>query len=183
MDVESYHDKMASSDNGSNEQAEADDSPWEISSNSDDEDDYCSNKFPGTQITTTNNQEHSQLMLVVQRPNKEMPNLLESIGFVISCLYQLPLTRVATLHPFKQKSLSIDTKIRQSYDLRYVEGIFPHLAPNVAKRIAIMISRHRLRISSQLSGEDSDSLNSSCSHVEFDPLITRQIREADAARK
>lgn len=197
------------SDDGSDEQGKANDSPWEISSISDDEDDdeddyegddekndgdneeynntrhpkttKPSDTSPGTQLTITNSQEYSQMMLIFQTPNKEMPQLLESISFVINCLHQSPLRRNSLLDQIGPKNLSIDARLHHSSDLRYVKEMFSQLGPNVAIRISRMIAHHLL-IHNPLPRKDIDSLESSYTRDESEPLLTKQVPGAGTAR-
>lgn len=196
MNPKPYPNQVASSDDGSDEQSDADDSTWEISSISDDEEDdgdsdeftdknylkaaEASDTSPSTRLTTTNSQEYSQFMLLVQKPNKEMPQLLESINFVISCLYQLPFLRVAPHNRFTPINLSM---VATSHDREYIKRIFPHLGPKVATRIGKIISCHRLQFRNLPLREVQECLEFLYSQSEFDPLPMRQIPEAGTDRK
>jgi hypothetical protein len=134
--------RQAESDN----ETETDDSPWEISSSSEDDDQSdpggsskhakgCDG-FENAHLTTTGP------LLLVQKPTMEIPQLLESIKFTVTCLYKIPIRRPAPLDRLKLKS-SIDASFYQPFDVLYVKDKFPKLDPKVATRLGKMISRRR----------------------------------------
>lgn len=199
VDLNPHSDKTASSNDDSDEQTDADDSTWEISSISDDgDDDGDSNEFndekdekaakapdtsPSTTIITANSQEYSQLMLLAQKPNKEMPQLLETVNFVVGCLWQLPFLHVTPLNRSRLENLSNVADLHQSDDLKHIMSNFPDLGPKVAARIQKIISFHRLQIQNQSSIEDTEGLETPYPHDKFNPFHVRQISEAETTQK
>jgi hypothetical protein len=136
----------------SDEQVETDDSPWEVSSSS--EDDHSESGHPRIfvqrQSASSSTQqkespgmkERSSLILLVQRPTTEMPRLLESIKFTVNCLYKIPIRRPAPIDRAKRNE-SLDTSCYQPFDILYVKDKFPRLNESVATRLGKMISRRR----------------------------------------
>ncbi|KAF8535327.1 hypothetical protein BDD12DRAFT_797171 [Trichophaea hybrida] len=110
-------------ENDSDEQDEADDSPLEISSSSGDEDQPDSRHRPKLQIT-------------------EMPQLVKSIKFTITCLYKMPIRQPAPLDRLEEKP-SVKASFYQHFNVLYVKDKFPKLDPKVATRLGKMISRRR----------------------------------------
>lgn len=199
LDLNPDPNQIAYSDDDSDEQNDTDDSTWEISSISDDgDDDGESNElndkkyttaaeapdtFPTRRVTTTNSQQPSQLIFLVQKPNKELPQLLETINFVVSCLYQLPFRHVTPRNRSRQGNLSMIADLHQSDDLNYIMCKYPNLGPKVAARIKKIIYFHRLQILNESPNEDVKGLGSTYPYVELGPLLMGQISEAETARK
>lgn len=154
-DPNSQSNPIVLSKDSSNQQDESDDSPWEISASSDDNDDdeepspkkqskpldKC-DEFHTTQGNTVKDQQPRQAVSLVQKPTSEMPNLVESIDFVVVCLYKIPIRRPAPLDRLKQKT-SVETSFYQHFDILYVKDKFPKLELNVATRLGKMITRRR----------------------------------------
>ncbi|KAI9769209.1 MAG: hypothetical protein M1840_004338 [Geoglossum simile] len=156
-------DPTTSSEDDPDDQVGADDSPWEISSDSGDEeqlDPKGSTQLtrkcgaPSAQAATTGTQDSDSTMLLVQRPTMEMPQLLESLKFTIACLYKLPIRRPAPLDRLKQKS-SIDASFYQPFDVLYIQDKLPQLDLKVATRLGKMISRRRQLLFYLISHEKS----------------------------
>lgn len=140
-------------------QDETDDSPWEISASSDDEEsdlkkqpkslDKC-DEFQTPGRGSARNRQSNHATVLVQKPNFEMPNLLESIDFVVICLYKMPIRRPAPLDRLNQKA-SVDASYYQPFDVLYIKDKFARLDSNVATRIGKMITSRRQLLFSRLS--------------------------------
>jgi len=75
-------------------------------------------------------------------PILELPRLVESIKFTITCLYRLPIRRPAPLDRIKHRT-SIDSAVYQHFDVLYVKDKFPNLQLQAATRLGKMITRRR----------------------------------------
>jgi hypothetical protein len=75
--------------------------------------------------------------------------LLESVGYIVSCLWKLPLRRLAppdlVLQPFEEQTL----------DVRHVWYMFPAIDDRVATRLGRLISRRRRSIRIRKINEDA----------------------------
>lgn len=133
----------------------SDDSPWEISSESSEDDDNrptktkptakasvgadptdtseppAGSKFPGPRLTSLG-----------RVPTSEVPRLLESMKFTISCLYRMPIRKPAPLDRLKGKT-SLDMSCYQHFDVLYIRDKFPEIDINLATRLGKMITRRR----------------------------------------
>jgi hypothetical protein len=137
-----------SSDTDADEQEAIDDSPWEISSNSSDGNQPTQgnrsktkeshDSAPSEQFSTATN----PLILLGQKPTMEMPRILQSIKFTITCLYKLPIRHPAPLDRLKHKT-SIDASFYQHFDVLYVKDKFPQLDLDIATRLGKLITRRR----------------------------------------
>lgn len=112
-----------------------------------------------------------------------MPQLLETINFVVSCLYQLTFLHVTPRNRSTHELLSMAADLNQSDDLKYIMCNFPNLGPKIAARIKKIIFFHRLQIQNESSNEDIKGLESPYPHVKFNPLLMRQSRKAKTDRK
>ncbi|CAN9385388.1 unnamed protein product [Alternaria alternata] len=117
---------------------EFEDSPWEVSSDS-------SN---GSKISSQHQPTHqrsNQLrpgLSVSHNPASNMSRLVESIRFIINCLYRLPIRKPAPLDRIEHR-ISTDSALYQHFDVLYVKDKFPHLEHQVATRLGKMITRRR----------------------------------------
>ena len=137
----------------SDEETEAEDSPWEISSSSDDE--------AGPRDRPEHVEEHGTTFtvrllateinksspIVVQEPIGEAAKLLQSIKFTITCLYRMPIRRPAPLERLNDRREESDKSHYLQFDIRYVKDKFPMLDSEVATRLGKMISRRRQLLS------------------------------------
>jgi hypothetical protein len=72
----------------------------------------------------------------------EMPRILESITFMITYLYKLPIRHAATLDRLTNK-VPIDASPYQHFDVLYVMDKFPRLDRDIATHLGKLISRRR----------------------------------------
>ncbi|GFF56548.1 putative Pfs, NB-ARC and TPR domain protein [Aspergillus udagawae] len=131
---------------------ETDDSPWELSSDSSDGNQSAPNdekkthaiygERTGMGLERTEELAPNPIILLGRSPTLEMPRILESIKFTITCLYKIPIRRPAPLDRLKTKP-SIEASFYQHFDVLYVMDKFPHLDRHVATRLGKMISRRR----------------------------------------
>lgn len=128
----------------------AEDSPWKISSESSkggspllegkkSEPGVQKREFP---MALPKSNASSTLMHLGRTPQLEVPRLLESIKFTVSCLYRLPIRKPAPLDRLKHKS-SLESSYYQHFDVLYVKDKFPGLNSTVAVRLGKMITRRR----------------------------------------
>jgi hypothetical protein len=118
-----------------------DDSPWEISSDSDEAEE---NLKPSSSARSTRPPQSTK------RPEKhlleksELKQLLASIRLSIACLYKLPLRRPAPMDRLADNSTE-EVSHYSSFDLSYVRNKFPdeRVAAEVTLRLAKMITRRR----------------------------------------
>ncbi|KAI5805712.1 hypothetical protein EDC01DRAFT_725289 [Geopyxis carbonaria] len=109
------------------------DSPWEISSSEDEDDNLLAGGGKQTGFQVDRN------LLLVQEPN--LPQLLSSIAFAITCLYKTPIRRPAPVD--RIKTMPTAESSYQDYDILYVKDKFPKLDTEVATRLGKLISRRR----------------------------------------
>ena len=143
--------ESSSSSTSEADEEEEDDSPWEISSDS------CgdSGAFQRTKQLQDNVKENSvpevaasldlpphPIIKLGRTPTLEMPRLLESIKFTISCLYRIPIRTPAPFDRLKHKT-SLESSCYQHFDVLYVRDKFPKLDTDVAIRLGKMITRRR----------------------------------------
>jgi hypothetical protein len=141
-------DQMTSTDNDpDDEQGENEDSPWELSSDSSND-----NSPPYVTTDKASSAIVSSSPLSKPRPVLEMPRIFDSINFTITCLYKLPIRRPAPLDRLKHKT-SIEASCYQPFDILYVMDKFPQLNHDVAGRLGKMIS-HRRQILSYRESHD-----------------------------
>jgi hypothetical protein len=123
---------------------EFEDSPWEISSDS-------SNGDGSSLQHWQTYQKPDEPRVPCRSPSKttarcspilELPRLVESIKFTITCLYRLPIRRPAPLDRIKHRT-SIDSAVYQQFDVLYVKDKFPNLQLQAATRLGKMITRRR----------------------------------------
>jgi hypothetical protein len=121
------------------EGSDVDDSPWEISSESDEELAlHTSPQQPSTQTRTA----PAALISEVGKSQHSSTASLESIQFIISCLWRLPIRRPAQLDRIRE-GLGSETSPYDPFDLMHVKNKFPTVDERLASRLAKMISRRR----------------------------------------
>lgn len=145
-----------------------DNSPWEISSNSSDGNQSGSKdntkthaiyeEPAGMGLGRTEEPAPNPIILLGQSPTLEMPRILESIKFTITCLYKIPIRRPAPLDRLKTKT-SIEASFYQHFDVLYVMDKFPHLDRHVATRLGKMISRRRQMLAYRQSHDQNLDTN------------------------
>lgn len=77
-----------------------------------------------------------------QLPSQELPRLLASIKFVISCLYRIPIRKPAPFDRLKDETL-LEWSCYQHFDVLYVRDKFPLIDSAIASRLGKMITRRR----------------------------------------
>jgi hypothetical protein len=128
-----------SSPSEADEEEDAENSPWDISSSSSGDSNACHGAIqPAVSFGT----DSGLIAKLGQTPSHEMPRLLASISFVVICLHRISIRRPASLDRFKDKTL-IDSSSYQQFDMLYVKDKFPLLDPDVATRLGKMITRRR----------------------------------------
>jgi hypothetical protein len=129
---------------------EFEDSPWEISSDSSNGDGsslqhwqtYQKPNEPRVPCRSPSKTTARSELSVGCSPILELPRLVESIKFTITCLYRLPIRRPAPLDRIKHRT-SIDSAVYQHFDVLYVKDKFPNLQLQAATRLGKMITRRR----------------------------------------
>ena len=133
------------------EEEEGDDSPWEISSDSCGDsgafqrmkrlqDNVKENGVP--EVAASSDLPPHPIIKLGRTPTREMPRLLESIKFTISCLYRIPIRKPAPFDRLKYKT-SLESSYYQHFDVLYIRDKFPKLDSDVATRLGKMITRRR----------------------------------------
>ena len=69
-------------------------------------------------------------MRLIQKPTLEMPNSLDSIDFVVVCLYKGSIRRLASIDQDNQKPC-VAAPYYQPFDMLYIKEKFPHLELDV----------------------------------------------------
>lgn len=151
-DPDSQSNTAASSEDDFDKQDETDDSPWEISASSDDDDESHpkrqpkfltkGDEFPTTEVKPARSQQADHAKLLYQKPTSEMPNLLESIDFVVNCLCKIPIRRPAPLDRLNPKA-SVEASYYQPFDILHIKDKFPYLDSSAATRLGKMITLRR----------------------------------------
>jgi hypothetical protein len=129
---------------------EFEDSPWEISSDSSNGDGSSLQHWqthqkpdePRVPCRSPSKTTARSELSVGCSPILELPRLVESIKFTITCLYRLPIRRPAPLDRIKHRT-SIDSAVYQHFDVLYVKDKFPNLQLQAATRLGKMITRRR----------------------------------------
>lgn len=123
---------------------DGDDSPWDISSSSDDE--SKEEREPQRQPVQSLQNQHSDLLSAevhsIGQESESLTSRLVSIQRVTTCLYRLPIRRPAPMDRLKDRSTD-STACFHVFDRSYVKDKFPALDPDVASRLAKMITRRR----------------------------------------
>jgi hypothetical protein len=112
----------------STDASDSSESAWEVSSDSEVE------KLPEKKLPRRSSDKEPG------RPGSSA--LLDSINFIVECLWRLPIRRPAPADRIKDKNVA-DTTGYLPFDLMYVKDKFPSLNETVAARLAKMISRRR----------------------------------------
>jgi hypothetical protein len=121
------------------EESNVDDSPWEVSSESDEELALHTNsQQPSTQTTTAPTTSISE----ADQSQHLITASIESVQFIISCLWKLPIRRPAPLDRIREGLVS-ETSPYDPFDLMHVKNKFPTTDERLASRLAKMISRRR----------------------------------------
>ncbi|CAN9476747.1 unnamed protein product [Alternaria alternata] len=125
---------------------EFEDSPWEISSDSSDDDGSLS-KHQLIRDKPQTSSEDSTKAITTSGPSvryipMSVSRLVESIRFTVTSLYRLPISDPAPLDRVGYKT-SIESDVCQHSDIKYVKSKFPHIEPRVATRLGKMITRRR----------------------------------------
>jgi hypothetical protein len=145
---------LSSLSDAGDEEVAAEDSPWEISSNSSRQSNVSQTTKQDQNLighsSTTQISEHATkphlpsdpVTSLGMTPSREMPRILNSIQFTVSCLYRLPIRKPAPLDRIKDKT-SLESAFYQHFDILYVKDKFPQLDAQVATRLGMMITRRR----------------------------------------
>jgi hypothetical protein len=134
-EIARYESALEDDGSSSSEDTGKDDSPWEVSSDSELEQ-SPTRKLSQKHLLRTN--------LTPQPPTSGLMTTapLEYIKYVVDCLWRLPIRRPAPLDRMKRKT-SADTSPYLPFDLMHVKEKFPNVEEIVAARLAKMISRRR----------------------------------------
>ena len=120
------------------DEEEADDSPWDISSNSS----AASLRPKQSTSKAANATATPQAASNTDVPSMEVASLLESIKLCINGLYRMPIRKPAPLDRLRDKTL-LESSSYQYFDVLYVKDKFPKLDASVATRLGKMITRRR----------------------------------------
>lgn len=136
IDTESFDD--ADSDGPSIDVPSDEDSPWEVSSDS--EDDQTIERQGDRSAPSTSRVGNSAGMPIAS--DLDPSAALDLINHIISCLWKLPIRRPAPLDRMKETSTA-ETSYYQPFDIQHVRNKFPRVDERVASRLGKMISRRR----------------------------------------
>ncbi|KAL1631839.1 hypothetical protein SLS56_004201 [Neofusicoccum ribis] len=127
------------------------DSPWEISSDSEAETSEKPTQQKSTMAPMPRDSSSKdpleeippgQTGTAKSPPITELGQLLESIRVTVTCLYKLPLRKPASIDRLGDETTE-DVICFQPFDLLYIQDKFPRLDPEVAARFAKTITRRR----------------------------------------
>lgn len=119
-----------------------DDSPWEISSDSEDESPHENSTKMSPLGAASESSSQPKKSEDAASDTTELGQLLESIRVTVNCLYNLPLRKPASIDRLGDQATE-DVMCFQPFDLMYIKDKFPRLHPEVALRFARMITRRR----------------------------------------
>ncbi|KAN0073177.1 hypothetical protein V8E54_008397 [Elaphomyces granulatus] len=115
------------------------DSPWELSSDSETE---YQEWQPGTRNVKAQGKTSQETIEGQTQRITELQQLLESIRLAVTYLYKLPLRRPAPLDRLGDRSTE-EVSYYQYFDILYVRDKFPDLDDQVQVRLGKMITRRR----------------------------------------
>jgi hypothetical protein len=118
--------------------SELDESPWEVSSDSE-ADLAIYTRRPRTAAGTIVQNASPNIELGREQDGITQTNL---INYVISCLWKLPIRRPAPLDRVKERAAA-ETSDYQPFDIMHVKNKFPAIDEKLAVRLGKMISRRR----------------------------------------
>ncbi|ORY02184.1 hypothetical protein BCR34DRAFT_667757 [Clohesyomyces aquaticus] len=130
----------------------SEESPWEISSESEQSDASSQNEtptpsgrlaeIPGRKPNPSTLTSSISILQLGRTPRTEMPRLLDSIKFIIAHLYRIPIRKPAPLDRIKDRE-SLESSIYQHFDVLYVMDKFKDIGPQLASRLGKAITRRR----------------------------------------
>lgn len=126
------------------------DSPWEVSSDS--EDGLIIERQSRNSAPSTSRTSNSAGMPIAS--DLDPSAALDMVNHIISCLWKLPIRRPAPLDRMKETSTA-DTSYYQPFDVQHVKNKFPMVDESVASRLGKMISRRRQGLRYRESHMDS----------------------------
>jgi hypothetical protein len=121
------------------EDLELDDSPWEVSSESDE--DLAIHTRRQQPLAKTPSQSATLVSEIGDKQNSTTTSV-ELVQFVINCLWKLPIRRPAPLDRMKERATA-ETSDYYPFDLMHVKNKFPAVHERLAARLAKMITRRR----------------------------------------
>ncbi|WXC63376.1 hypothetical protein SNK03_009198 [Fusarium graminearum] len=119
-------------------EASEDDSPWEISDDSNDS--GCEADSP--QDMHRNDHSQNDNRNSNERPTTEMGQVLKSTKLIIECLYKLPLRNPAPIDRIK-RFRDPDTSPYEAFDVMHVREKFPNADAYLVDRLGKLISHRR----------------------------------------
>jgi hypothetical protein len=153
--INSSDNASSNNDVETNDSGEAEDvdSPWEISSSSSGD----SSKSPQAEdqnTTTAMTPTSKPKLFVARKPTIEMPQLVDSIKFTITCLYRIPIRRPAPADRLKQQT-SVDMSLYQHFDVLYVRDKFPTADIELVTRLGKIITKRRHILAYRISHNEA----------------------------
>ncbi|KAF2821596.1 hypothetical protein CC86DRAFT_458774 [Ophiobolus disseminans] len=110
-----------------------DDSPWEVSSDSDQSREHGATRTSNHKLPSTPN---------VPNLSAEPTSGVDLVDFIVCCLWKLPIRRPAPLDRMRESELA-DASYYNHFDILHVRNKFPMLERVVAVRLGKAISRRR----------------------------------------
>jgi hypothetical protein len=163
-----------SEDSGTIGAEEEEDSPWEVSSDSEGDISprqhraLSTDMFSDTKITSETR---------TQAKLQQQPSIHESISYIVQCLWRLPLRRPVPLDHMRERTTA-DTSYYQPFDSMHVRDKFPNIDESVAIRLGKMISRRRQLI--RYRKQHTEALQERL--AEKSASTARRIRERHTSR-
>jgi hypothetical protein len=115
------------------EDSDDEDSPWELSSDSEQESKQRVPTIPEPKGTVSPQDSNA---------TRQIHSMFESIGHVVKFLWRLPLRRPVPLDRMQERDIA-DTSLYQAFDTLHVKNKFPSIPEDLAARLGKMISRRR----------------------------------------
>jgi hypothetical protein len=156
--LEAFEGESSSPDQEDHESS-SDDSPWS------DESEYESaaanryDKSPG----------ENSMGMQPQKNERELPTLLRMIGFLVVCLYRMPIRQFTITEKIKSR-ISPKASFYQHFDVLYVQDLFPKMDETAATNLGRAISQRRsILLYKDARYTQLEALDSSESDLELDP--------------
>lgn len=115
------------------EESDEEESPWDVSSDSEQE---------STEKVATLPEPKGTVSPQDSNATRQLYSVFESIGHVVKCLWRLPLRRPVPLDRMHER-VTADTSLYQAFDTLHVKNKFPSIPDDLAARLGKMISRRR----------------------------------------
>lgn len=137
IEVTDYSTKSSAGD------SDAEDSPWEVSdteSESEKLGEQGQRNFPKGAANVISLEPETTVMKAATTTCSKATQLLESVRFIVNCLYRLPIRRPAPIDRIKESGF---VGLYEHFDVLYVRDKFPEADDKLVFRLGKMITRRR----------------------------------------